>query len=168
MFILIFSRRFPVVVRSFINFTDDKSLFTRNGICQNIGKLPLLNYRKVVRLNWKDVCLNQKYWLVPNPFYELANLLHSRPVEREGETSSSSSSEKLSTHGYSIHIQCKYKMYTILVSSERFRGFKCIWLWLSCCSDLDWGVLAACCHIGSVWSPVNGTQSRYEGWKVSL
>ena len=51
MFILIFSRRFPVVVRSFINFTDDKSLFTRNGICQNIGKLTVLNYRKDFRIN---------------------------------------------------------------------------------------------------------------------
>ena len=51
MFILIFSRRFHVVVRSFINFTDDKSLFTRNGICQNIGKLTVLNYRKDFRIN---------------------------------------------------------------------------------------------------------------------
>ena len=51
-FILCFWVRFEVAVASFINFSsDDKSLVRRNGICQNIGKLPPLNYRKDFRIN---------------------------------------------------------------------------------------------------------------------
>ena len=74
MFILCFWGRFEVgVVGSFINFTaDDKSPLRRNGICQNIGKLPALNYRKDFRINTIQKRFPSKLYF--NPYYYFFNL----------------------------------------------------------------------------------------------
>ena len=69
--------------------------------------LQLLNYRKDLGLNWKDLCWNLKYWLVPPPFMNWTVPLVttcSQLVERVGRKLSTSNSRLLWKYKYFLFV----------------------------------------------------------------